>query len=46
VSFALALWVALKARGVVFTQKRELMRCLWTRFRATPLAFFVAPQRT
>ena len=45
VSFALALWVALKARGVVFTQRRELLRCLWARFRATPLAFFVAPQR-
>ena len=43
VSFALALWVALKARGVVFTQKRELLRCLWWRFRAAPLSFFGAP---
>ncbi len=43
VSFALALWVALKARGVVFTQTRELLRRLWARFRATPLSFFVAP---
>jgi site-specific recombinase len=43
VSFALALWVALKARGVVFTQKRELLRRLWARFRVAPLSFFVAP---
>ena len=46
VSFVLALWVALKARGVVFTQKRELLRRLWTRFRGAPMSFFVAPGRT
>jgi site-specific recombinase len=45
VSFALALWVALKARGVVFRQKRELLRSLWARFRIAPLSFFVAPHR-
>ena len=45
VSFALALWVALKARGVVFTQKRELMARLWSRFRRAPMSFFVAPDR-
>ncbi len=45
VSFSLALWVALKARGVAFTQKRELLRRLWARLRAAPLSFFVAPQR-
>ena len=45
VSFALALWVALKARGVVFTQKRELLRSLWARLRAAPLSFLVAPHR-
>jgi len=45
VSFVLALWVALKARGVVFTQKRELLRSLWQRFRAAPLGIFVAPDR-
>ncbi len=45
VSFALALWVALKARGVVFTQKRELLRRLWARLRVAPLSFFVAPHR-
>jgi len=43
VSFALALWVALKARGVVFTQKRELLRRLWSRLRSAPMSFFVAP---
>jgi site-specific recombinase len=43
VSFALALWTALKARGVVFTQKRELLRRLWARFRLAPMSFFVAP---
>jgi site-specific recombinase len=45
VSFALALWMALKARGVLFRQKRELLRCLWERFRVAPLSFFVAPHR-
>ncbi|MBK9243609.1 MAG: hypothetical protein IPM30_01925 [Burkholderiales bacterium] len=44
VSFALALWVALKARGVVFTQRRELLRRLWSRLRGAPLSFFVAPR--
>jgi len=28
---------------VVFTQKRELLRRLWARFRVAPLSFFVAP---
>lgn len=46
VSFALALWTALKARGVVFTQKRELLRRLWARLRGAPLSFFAAPQGT
>jgi site-specific recombinase len=46
VSFALALWVALKARGVEFRQRRELLQRLWTRLRAAPLSFFVAPERT
>jgi len=46
VSFALALWTALKARGVVFTQKRELLQRLWARFRGAPLSFFAAPQGT
>ena len=45
VSFALALWVALKARGVVFTQRRELLARLWSRFRRAPMSFFVAPNR-
>lgn len=45
VSFALALWVALKARGVVFTQKRELLRSVRARLRAAPFSFFVAPHR-
>jgi site-specific recombinase len=42
VSFSLALWMALKARGVAFTQRRELLRALWRRFRADPVSFFVA----
>jgi site-specific recombinase len=41
VSFALALWMALKARGIVFTQKRELLRHLGRRFLASPSTFFV-----
>jgi site-specific recombinase len=43
VSFVLALWTALKARGVVFTQKRELLQRLWARLRLAPMSFLVAP---
>ena len=39
VSFALALWMALKARGIVFTQTRELLRRLWWRFKLQPSSF-------
>jgi site-specific recombinase len=39
VSFALALWMALKARGIVFTQTRELLRRLWWRFKLQPSTF-------
>ncbi|MFN7571981.1 MAG: hypothetical protein ACK5TK_11100 [Betaproteobacteria bacterium] len=44
VSFTLALRMAIKARGVTFTQTRELLRALWRRFRAQPASFFVAPR--
>jgi len=41
VSFALALWMALKARGVEFTQTPELLRRLWQLFQANPGLFLL-----
>jgi site-specific recombinase len=41
VSFALALWMALKARGIVFTQTRELLRRLARRFWRQPSTFLL-----
>ena len=46
VSFVLALWVALKSRGVNFGQTRQLVALLWRRFRARPGSFFVPPKET
>jgi site-specific recombinase len=42
VSFALALWMALRARGIVFTQTRELLRRIWWRFKLQPSSFLMA----
>jgi site-specific recombinase len=44
VSFALALWMALRARGVEFTQTRELLHRLWLLFKARP-GLFLLPLR-
>lgn len=44
VSFVLAFWTALRARGVAFTQGAELLARVGTRFRRAPLAFFIAPR--
>lgn len=44
VSFALALWMAQRARGIVFRQWGELLSRLWWRFRISPSVFFVAPR--
>ncbi|MFC5299766.1 preprotein translocase subunit TatB [Azospira restricta] len=43
VSFSLALWMALRARGVEFRQTRELLRLLGRRLRAAPRSFVAAP---
>jgi site-specific recombinase len=43
VSFSLALWVALRSRGVKFTRSGELLQLLAERFRSAPLRFFVPP---
>jgi site-specific recombinase len=45
VSFALALWVALRARDTAFGRTRELMGLLWRRFVSAPGRFFVPPAR-
>jgi site-specific recombinase len=41
VSFALALWVALRARGAEFRRTGELLALLWREFRARPGRFFL-----
>jgi site-specific recombinase len=43
VSFSLALWMALRARDVAFTQTRELLRALWRRLKAQPHSFIAVP---
>ena len=43
VSFSLALWMALRARDVAFTQTRGLLRTLWQRLRQAPRSFITAP---
>jgi len=43
VSFALALWVALRARDTAFGRNRELMGVLWRRFLSAPGRFFLPP---
>lgn len=45
VSFALALYVALKARQVTFAQGRVLMKALWHQLRHSPGEFFLPPKR-
>ncbi len=44
VSFSLALYVALKSRGVRFDRFGELLHLLWKRFLASPKGFFFPPQ--
>ena len=44
VSFVLALWVALKSRGVSFRQTRQLAALLWRRLRARPGSFILPPR--
>ena len=44
VSFNLALWVALRARNIVFTRSILLLRALGRRFAYAPLDFFIGPR--
>ncbi len=44
VSFYLALWVGLKARGVTFAQRRTLAGALLARLLRTPREFFLPPR--
>lgn len=46
VSFGLALWVALRARHIRFSESRELLRRLLRCFLRRPLDFFWAPAAT
>jgi site-specific recombinase len=41
VSFALALWVALAARGIEFRQMKPILKVLWRRVRTQPGTFFL-----
>ncbi len=45
VSFALALWVAFRARDVRASQQVKLLFAVLARFRARPLDFIRAPKR-
>ncbi|MCX7891378.1 MAG: site-specific recombinase [Burkholderiales bacterium] len=46
VSFALALWVALRSRGILldFRQARSLGGALWRKLRSEPAAFLLPPR--
>jgi site-specific recombinase len=44
VSFALALWVALRARQIRFDHGARLLRALGRRFIAAPIDFFIGPK--
>ena len=44
VSFGLALWVALRARGIHFDQGIQLLSSLGRRFMAAPIQFFIGPK--
>ena len=44
VSFALALWVALRARKVHFRQGVSLLKTLGRRFTGAPIDFFIGPR--
>jgi site-specific recombinase len=46
VSFSLALWVALKSRGVEFQHSRRLLGIVAGRFLKHPHHFFLPPART
>lgn len=45
VSFGLALWVALKSRGVTFSNKQRLLFRLFARFLRRPGEFILPPRR-
>ena len=44
VSFSLALWVALRARKVHFTQGMSLVQTMGRRFLGAPIDFFIGPK--
>ena len=44
VSFSLALWVALRARKVHFTQGASLVKTMGRRFLSAPIDFFIGPK--
>ncbi len=44
VSFSLSLFVAVRSRGIRFSQTSQLLRLLYIRFRANPWEFFVPPR--
>ncbi len=44
VSFSLALFLAIKSRGVRFVRTGELLKLLMDRFRSRPLDFFLPPK--
>jgi site-specific recombinase len=45
VSFWLALWMSMKARGGEFTRTGQLLQRLWLRLKAQPMSFLLPPAR-
>lgn len=41
VSFSLAMWVAVKARGIEAPERKAIYRALWRSFLSKPLSFFL-----
>lgn len=46
VSFGLSLTLAMRSRGIPFSQLDDLIRAVWRHFRRHPLRFFVPPRRS
>lgn len=46
VSFALALWVAFRARGENFSDMPALLAALWRQFRRAPWSFLLPPKQS
>ncbi len=46
VSFALAMWVAMRGRGIEADERRTILRALWLRLRQQPMTFIFPTRST